>query len=160
MREAIACNNGFIFHVVGDAFCAAFHKAGDALKTAIQAQQDLQNEPWNEFTIYVRMGIHTGEAEIEDDEYRGYATLRFVQRLLSAGHGGQILVSSTAENLLREQLSQGISLRDLGLQRFAGVPSPVRVFQVIAPDLPAEFPSLRTLDNLPNNLPTQLRAYP
>ena len=55
LREAIELHNGFVFQVVGDAFCAAFHKAGDALKAAIRAQQHLQDEPWNEVTIYVRM---------------------------------------------------------------------------------------------------------
>jgi predicted ATPase/DNA-binding CsgD family transcriptional regulator len=105
------------------------------------------------------MGVHTGEAEFDGNEYRGYTTLSFVQRLMSAGHGGQILVSNTTENLLREQLSEEISLRDMGTQKFAGVPSPVRIFQVIASDLPREFPPLRTLDNLPNNLPIQLTSF-
>src|SRR5688572_5362556 len=159
LREAIELNHGFVFQVIGDAFCVAFHKAADALTAAVKAQQDLQNEPWGEITIYVRMGIHTGEAEIEGNEYRGYTTLSFVQRLMSAGHGGQILVSSATENLLREQLPGQISLRDMGMQKFAGVPSPVRVFQVIAPDLPTEFPALRTLENLPNNLPIQLTSF-
>src|SRR5215216_1319610 len=159
LGEAIERNNGFVFQIVGDAFCAAFHKAADALKVAIEAQQNLQNEPWSEFTIYVRMGIHTGEAENEGNGYRGYTTLSFVQRLMSAGYGGQILVSGTTENLLREQLSEHINLRNMGSQKFAGVPSSVRVFQVIAPDLPTEFPPLRTIDNLPNNLPTQLTSF-
>jgi predicted ATPase/class 3 adenylate cyclase/DNA-binding CsgD family transcriptional regulator len=159
LLEAIELNHGFVFQIIGDAFCAAFHKAGDALRAAVKAQQNLQNEPWSEFTIYVRMGIHTGEAEIKGNEYRGYTTLSFVQRLMSAGHGGQILVSNTTENLLREQLSSQVSLRNMGMQKFAGVPSPVRVFQVVAPDLPIVFPPLRTLDNLPNNLPTQLTSF-
>jgi predicted ATPase/class 3 adenylate cyclase/DNA-binding CsgD family transcriptional regulator len=158
LREAIERNGGFVFQVIGDAFCAAFHKAGDALKAALNAQQNLQNEPWGEATIYVRMGIHTGEAEFEGNDYRGYTTLSFVQRLMSAGHGGQILVSTTTENLLREQLPEQISMRDMGVNKFAGVPNPLRVFQVIAPDLPIEFPPLRTLDNLPNNLPAQLTS--
>src|SRR5215510_5792178 len=59
LREVIELNNGFVFQVIGDAFCAAFHRAGDALKAAVKAQQDLQNEPSGEVTIYVRMGIHT-----------------------------------------------------------------------------------------------------
>ncbi len=159
LREAIENNNGFVFQIIGDAFCAAFYKAGEALKAAVKTQQELQNEPWGEATIYVRMGIHTGEAEFEGNEYRGYTTLSFVQRLMSAGHGGQILISDTTENLLREQLPVNISLRDMGMQKFAGLPFPTRIFQVIAPDLPTEFPPLRTIDNLPNNLPTQLTSF-
>src|SRR5688572_27454210 len=88
LREAIERNNGFVFQIIGDAFCAAFHKAADALKAAIKSQQDLQNESWGEVTIYVRIGIHTGEAELDGDDYRGYTTLSLVQRLMSAGHGG------------------------------------------------------------------------
>jgi predicted ATPase/class 3 adenylate cyclase len=159
MREAIESNHGFVFQIIGDAFCAAFHKVGDAVKAAVKAQQDLQGEPWDEVNIYVRMGIHTGEAELVGNNYRGYTTLSFVQRLMSVGHGGQILVSNTAENLLREGLSGQINLRDMGVQKFAGVPSPVRIFQVIVPHLPIEFPPLRTLDNLPNNLPAQLTSF-
>src|SRR5512134_2697025 len=87
LREAIESNNGFVFQIIGDAFCAAFHKAADALKAAIMVQQDLQNEVWGEIFIRVRMGIHTGEVEIEGDEYRGYLTLSLVQRIMSAGHG-------------------------------------------------------------------------
>src|SRR5215510_13256866 len=74
LREAIESNNGYVFQVIGDAFCAAFHKAGEALRAAIKAQQDLQNEQWGEVTIRVRMGIHTGEAESIEDDYRGYLT--------------------------------------------------------------------------------------
>lgn len=149
LRAAIQQNNGCVFQIVGDAFCAAFHKAGEALRAAVTAQQELQNEPWGEVTIYVRMGIHTGEAENEGDKYHGYSTLSLVQRLMSAGPGGQILISSTTESLLREGLPESITLRNMGAQKFAGIPNSVRVFQVIAPDLPTEFPALRTIDTLP-----------
>jgi predicted ATPase/class 3 adenylate cyclase/DNA-binding CsgD family transcriptional regulator len=159
LREAIESNEGYVFQIVGDAFCAAFHKAADALNAALRGQQNLQDEPWDEVTIYVRMGIHTGEAELNENDYRGYTTLSFVQRLMSAGHGGQILSSSTTENLLREQLPRQISLRDMGVNKFAGMFLPTRVFQVIALDLPTEFPPLRTRDHLPNNLPTQLTSF-
>lgn len=159
LREAIERNNGFVFQIIGDAFCAAFDKVGDALKAAVKAQQDLQSEPWGEVTIYVRMGIHSGEAELAGNNYHGYTTLSFVQRLMSAGHGGQILVSSSTKNLLHEQLAEHISMRDMGKHRFSGFPHPTRIFQVIATNLPIEFPPLRTLDNLPNNLPTQLTSF-
>jgi class 3 adenylate cyclase len=159
LREAIESANGFVFQAVGDAFCVAFHKAGEALKAAWNAQQNLQQEPWDEVIIRVRMGIHTGEAEIEGNDYRGYLTLSLAQRLMSVGYGGQILVSNSTENLLQDQLPQSLSLRDIGVQKFTGVPYPVRVFQVIAPDLLQEFPALRTADILPNNLPTQLTSF-
>lgn len=159
LRESVERNNGFVFRVIGDASCAAFHKAMDAIKAAVDAQRDLQAEPWGKVTIHVRMGIHTGEAELHDHEYRGYITLSFAQRLMSAGHGGQILVSNTTETLLRDQLPEQISLRDMGMQKFPGVSSPVRVFQAITPDLPTKFRPLRTVDNIPNNLPARLASF-
>src|SRR6266511_3130125 len=114
LREAIGLNNGFIFQIIGDAFCAAFHRAGDALNAAYLAQQDLQHEPWKESLIRVRMGIHTGEAEAKNNEYHGYLTISLVQRLMSAGHGGQVLVSETTENLVRDRLHHEIHLQDIG----------------------------------------------
>jgi predicted ATPase/class 3 adenylate cyclase len=159
LREAIESNHGFVFQVIGDAFCAAFHRAGDALKAAYQAQQRLQEEPWGDRPIRARMGIHTGEAEAHDEEYRGYLTLSLVQRLMSAGHGGQILISETTENLVRDQLPKDISLQTLGKHSFRDVPQPVRVFQVLAPGLSTDFPPLRTVPSHPNNLPAQLTSF-
>jgi len=159
LREAIESNHGFVFQIIGDAFCAAFHKAGEALRAALEAQQQLQGESWGDCVIRVRMGIQTGEAELHENEYQGYLTLSLVQRIMSAGHGGQILVSSVTENLLRGQLPKDVSLLDMGEHKFKDVPYRVRVFQVIAPDLQKEFPPLRVLDIAPNNLPTQLTSF-
>lgn len=159
LRAAIESNNGFVFQIIGDAFCVAFHKAGDALKAALKSQQDLQNEPWGEAVIRARMGIHTGEAETDGKDYHGYLTMSLIQRMMSAGHGGQILLSNATENLLRNQLPKDISLRDMGEHKFKDVPHPVRVFQIIAPPLQSEFPALRTLSVFPNNLPTQLTSF-
>ena len=72
LRTACETNHGYIFQIIGDAFCAAFHTAGDALRSAVKSQMDLQNESWGGASIKVRMGIHTGKAEIQDDrEYHG-----------------------------------------------------------------------------------------
>ena len=159
LREAIESNNGFIFQIIGDAFCAAFHTAGAALKAAVKAQQGLQGEAWGECVIRVRMGIHTGEAERHDHEYKGYLTLSLVQRLMSAGHGGQILVSQASESLLRGKLPDGITFRDMGEHKFKDNPIFMRVFQVIAPNLQKDFPALRTVGAFPNNLPAQLTSF-
>lgn len=160
LESAVASNNGYVFQVVGDAFCAAFHKAGEALKAATKAQQDLQTKKWEDVTILVRMGIHTGEAELQEDgQYQGYLAMSLVQRIMSAGHGGQALFSEVTENLLRRQLPQGIELIDKGKHNFKDVPQAVRVFQLAAHDLQRDFPPLRTFDILPHNLPTQLTSF-
>ena len=159
LREAIENNNGYVFQIIGDAVCAAFHKAGDALKAALKGQFDLQHETWGETAIRVRMGIHTGEAETDGKEYRGYLTMCLVQRVVSAGHGGQILLSHTSENLLRGQLPDDIKLRDMGRHKLKDVPLPTRIFQVDSPVLQTEFPVLRTLSVFPSNLPAQITSF-
>jgi predicted ATPase/class 3 adenylate cyclase len=159
LREAIGFNNGYVFQVVGDGFCAAFHTPNDGFQAAIVAQRKLQTENWGRAPIRVRMGIHTGEAEAHGNEYHGYLTISLVQRLMSAGYGGQILLSHATENLLRGHLSKGVSLRDLGEYKFKDILQPVQVFQVIAPDLQNEFPALRAPDVFPNNLPVQLTSF-
>ena len=159
LREVIESNNGFVFQIIGDAFCAAFYKAGDALRAAVKAQQDLQSENWGDCVIRVRMGIHTGEAEEQDSEYKGYLTLSFVQRLMSAGHGGQVLLSDAAQNSLHGGLPENTALQDLGKHYFKGFPDPLRVFQILAPGLPTSFPPLRALNIRPTNLPIQLTSF-
>ena len=164
LRGAIESNHGIVFQIIGDGFCAAFHTAGDALNAAHQAQRALNqtsevSETSEVLAIRVRMGIHTGEAEAHEHEYHGYLSLSLVQQLMSAGHGGQVLVSGATEYLLREGLPKDVSLRDLGKHNFKNVHQPVRIFQVVAPDLPNDFPALRTFDILPNNLPAQLTSF-
>jgi class 3 adenylate cyclase len=84
LRQAIESWHGHIFQIVGDAFCAAFHHAGDGLNAALAAQRALHSEPWGDAVINVRMGLHTGDAEARDGAYHGYLTLSRVQRLTSA----------------------------------------------------------------------------
>src|SRR5690349_14126544 len=91
LHHAIEAHNGYVFQVVGDSFAAAFHSASDALHAAVDAQRDLQSEAWTPAIIKVRMGLHTGAAQLQmdsnDNAYSGYATLATTQRIMSAGHG-------------------------------------------------------------------------
>ena len=100
------------------------------------------------------MALHTGAAEERDGDYFGPPVNR-VARLLSAAHGGQVLLSLPTQELVRDQLPVGTSLRDLGEHRLKDLFRPERVFQLLAPELPSEFPPLRTLDAYRNNLPLQ-----
>src|SRR5215204_199585 len=102
----------------------------------------------------VRMALHTGSAEERDGDYFG-PPLNRVARLLSAAHGGQTLLSLPAQELVRDQLPVDAQLRDLGQHRLKDLARPERVFELLAPDLPAGFPPLRTLESRPNNLPMQ-----
>src|SRR6266498_1674297 len=164
LNQTIAAQDGFVFQIVGDSFSAAFDTAMNALNAASEAQRLLQKEAWSPAPIKVRMGIHTGAAQLAEDAsiegpYAGYATLALTQRIMSAAHGGQILLSHATENLLRGQLPKDVSLLDLGEHKFKDILLPVRVFQVLAPELLKEFPALRALDVLPNNLPMQLTSF-
>jgi class 3 adenylate cyclase len=155
LRTIIEAHNGHVFKTVGDAFHAIFSTTRDALDAALEAQRALLQEEWAETgPLRVRMALHTGAAEERDGDYFG-PSLNRVARLLSAGHGGQILLSLTTRELVRDHLPDGSGLRDLGERRLKDLSSPERVFQLTAPGLRSEFPPLETLDVRRNNLPAQ-----
>ena len=163
LNQSIQAHNGYAFQVVGDSFAAAFHSASDALNAALEAQRSLHNETWSPAPIRVRMGIHTGAAQLNNDSvqivYTGYATLASTQRIMSAGHGGQVLLSSATRELARDMLPTDTELLDLGEKRLKDLLRPEHLYQLNASGLPVDFPHLRTLDFFPNNLPIQLTTF-
>jgi predicted ATPase/class 3 adenylate cyclase len=155
LKGAIEERGGYVFKTVGDAFCCAFWTATDALDAALEVQRTLFDEEWQETgPLRVRMALHTGAAEERDGDYFGPPVNR-VARLLSAAHGGQVLLSLPTHEMVRDQLSAGINLAELGEHRLKDLFRPERVFQLVSPDLPSEFPPLRTLGTYRNNLPLQ-----
>jgi predicted ATPase len=158
LRRAIEDHRGYVFKTVGDAFCAAFSAAGDALQAALAAQRGLLMEDWGDTPIRVRMALHSGAAEERDGDYFG-PPVNLVARLLSAGHGGQVLLSQATRELLRSVLPAGVSVRDFGEHHLKDIAQPEHIFQLDAPDLPGEFPPLKTIDALPNNLPADLTNF-
>ncbi|HEY3248127.1 MAG TPA: tetratricopeptide repeat protein [bacterium] len=159
LREVIAGHGGQIFKTVGDGVYAVFAAAPEALAAARETQQKLAAESWAvPGGVRVRMAVHTGRAEARDGDYFGPALNR-VARLLAAGHGGQILVSEATSALVADDLPPEVSLQDRGRFRLKDLARPEQVFQIIAPGLPTDFPPLRTLDTLPNNLPRQLTNF-
>ena len=155
LRGVTVEQEGHVFKTVGDAFCCAFTTATDALEAALSAQRTLNAEEWIETgPLMVRMALHTGATEERDGDYFGPPVNR-VARLLSAAHGGQVLLSAATHEIVRDQLPAGAALMDLGEHRFKDLFRPERVFQLRAPDLALEFPPLRTLESRPNNLPLQ-----
>ncbi|MFL5805348.1 MAG: tetratricopeptide repeat protein [Roseiflexaceae bacterium] len=158
LREAIAANGGAVFKTVGDGLCAVFSSAPRALAAALESQRALHSASWGTIgPLRVRMALHTGTAEVREGEYQGLALSR-TTRILSAGHGGQVLLSASTWELVRNHLPPGAQLRDLGAQRLKDLSRPERIFQVVAPGLPADFPALQTLDVRLNNLPAQPTA--
>jgi len=154
--EVIEEHGGSVFKTVGDAFCAVFPTALGALESALAAQRGLFSEAWGEEigALKTRMALHTGTTHERDGDYFGPPVNR-VARLLSAGHGGQILLSSSTQELVRDHLPPKTHLRDLGERRLKDLSRPERIFQLTAPDLPSKFPPLRTLETHTNNLPLQ-----
>ena len=149
VRGAIDRHGGYVFDTGGDGFAAAFSTPARAATAAIESQRALGADSAVPFKV--RMALHTGEAVERDRGYGGTERSR-AGRLATLGHGGQILVSDTAEVLLRGR----VTLRPLGEHVLRGRRGRVGVFQVVAPGLPTEFPVLRSVDDVAGNLPRQM----
>ena len=155
LRQAVVAHDGHVVKTTGDGLHAAFARAPDALAAALAAQRALIAEAWElPRPLRARMGLHSGVADERDGDYYGAAVNR-AARLMQAGHGGQVLLSEATYELVRDAPPDGTMLVDLGEHRLKDLIRPDRVYQLSAPDLPAEFPPLRTLDIRPNNLPLQ-----
>jgi predicted ATPase/class 3 adenylate cyclase len=158
MRDAVIGSGGAVFKTVGDAFYAVFQEPGDAVASALAAQRSLGEADFEEVGgLRVRIAIHTGTADEREGDYFGQ-TLNRVARLLSIGHGGQILLSGAMAKLAGEKLPTGCTLRDLGEHRLKDLTAPEQVFQLVVPGLQSDFPKLRSLSVLDNNLPQQLTS--
>jgi predicted ATPase/class 3 adenylate cyclase len=159
MRATLEAHGAYVFKTIGDAFCAAFATAPDAITAALDAQLALASEDFSTVEgVRVRIALHTGNADERDGDYFGPAVNR-VARLLAIVHGGQVLVSGAAAGLLKEQLPSHTSLRDLGEHRLRDLAQAEHVYQVAAPGLQESFPPLRSLDHLSNNLPRRLTSF-
>ncbi len=159
MRAAVQESGGQEVDTQGEGFFFAFPRSRDAVAAAVAAQRAIASHQWPEGgTVQVRMGLHTGEPFSAETGYVGIDVHR-AARICAAGHGGQILLSVTTRDLVEDDLPEGMSLSELGNYRLKDLARPQRIFQVVAPDLPANFPPLRSLDFLPNNLPVQLTSF-
>jgi predicted ATPase/class 3 adenylate cyclase len=165
LSQSIEQQHGYVFQIIGDAFCAAFPTAADGLKAALAAQRALGAELWGETgPIKVRMALHSGAAqaragEYTSGEYLSGLTLSRAARLLSAGHGGQVILSQPTYDLLAYELPAGVTLKDLGLHRLKDLRQPEHIYQLVVTDLPVDFQPLKSLDARPNNLPGQLTSF-
>ncbi len=159
LRDAIDRHNGYVFKAIGDAFCVAFARVSDAVTTAFEAQRALSAEDFSSVGgLRIRIGLHAGEASERNGDYFGPAVNR-VARLMSIGHGGQILLSGSTRELAHSDLPAGTSLVDLGSHRLKDLTEPEQVWQLTIAGLPAEFPPLKSLDTIPNNLPIQPTSF-
>jgi predicted ATPase/class 3 adenylate cyclase len=159
LRSEIEERRGYIFKTIGDAFCAAFPTVAEALEVAVEAQRRLAREDFRAVDgLAVRMAIDAGETDERDGDYFGTAVNR-TARLLSAGHGGQILLSGFAADLALPHLPDGITLRHLGALPLRDLKEPERVYQPVGAELRSGFKALRALETPPNNLPRQTTSF-
>ncbi|MFO1305079.1 MAG: adenylate/guanylate cyclase domain-containing protein [Burkholderiales bacterium] len=144
LRHGIEARGGHVFKTAGDAFYAAFATPWLALEAALALQQALRNEPWPaQAPIRVRIALHSGAAELRDGDYFG-PPLNHVARLLSAGHGGQTLVSSVTCELCQDRLPAGAAMTSLGEHGLKDLARRQTIYQLSHPSLPQAFPPLRT----------------
>lgn len=163
LRKSIEANGGLAFQIIGDAFQAAFRLASDGLCAALAAQRALRDAHWGPTgPLKVRMGLHTGPAELDshgDAPYQVGHTLNRAARVMSAGFGGQILLSQETADLVERELPEGVTLEDLGQHHLKGLQRSEHLYQVAADDLPRDFPPLLTAIQNPNNLPQEFTSF-
>jgi predicted ATPase/class 3 adenylate cyclase len=159
LAEAINAHGGVHFKTIGDAFQAAFADPTAAAAAALAAQTALAAEPWPETgPLRVRMALHVSAAEPAPDGDYLAPGLNRLARLLAAGHGGQVLLSTAARELVKARLPAGASLISLGRHRLRDLLDAEEIWQLIAVGLPAAFPPLKSLEGHPTNLPAQPTA--
>lgn len=160
LRDAFAAQRGVVVDTQGDAFFVAFARPRNAVLAAVAAQKSLRSEPWPDGAeVRVRMGIHTGPVELAGDRYVGLAVHR-AARICAAGHGGQVLLSEATRAMLEddEHELRELRLRDLGSHRLKDFHRPIRIFQLVAAQLPEDFPALRAPKQTASALETEVGA--
>jgi predicted ATPase/class 3 adenylate cyclase len=158
VRTAITEHAGVEVSTEGDSFFAVFRAAGAAVRAAVAAQRGLAQEHWPPGSaVRVRIGLHSGEGRLGGDGYVGLDVHR-AARIAAAAHGGQTLLSAATRALVEAELPDGLLLRDLGSQRLKDLDRPEQLSQLIIPGLPAEFPTVRSLES-PSNLPPEPTSF-
>ena len=148
IRGCLTAHDGIEVSTEGDSFFAVFLRVPDAVAAAGTIQQRLAAEAWPVGgTVAVRIGLHTGTAQLGFDNYVGLDVNR-AARISAAGHGGQVVVSETVKTLAPDA-----AYSDLGEHILKGVERLEHLYQLDIPGLPQTFPPLRTRSVRPNNLP-------
>jgi predicted ATPase/class 3 adenylate cyclase len=159
LRDEVGRRGGSVVKSTGDGMLATFRDPHGALAAVVALQRALRDvSNTGGLPLRVRAGLHAGVVEDRDGDSFGNAVNR-AARVTTAAHGGQVLATQAVAELVRDGLPDGITLRDLGTVRLRDLLTPERVYQVEQDGLPREFPALRTLESIPNNLPQQLSTF-
>jgi len=157
-RKAVQRHRGAIVKTTGDGVHAVFEDPADAVAAVIDLQLALAEPGAERALLNVRCGLHLGADQRRDNDFYGPAVNR-AARIMSAAHGGQVLLSGAVAERVQGRLPQNVVLRDLGAVRLRDLGSPEHMFQVIHPALRKEFPPLRSMATTPNNLAQQLNSF-
>jgi predicted ATPase/class 3 adenylate cyclase len=159
LRRAVLSYGGTVVKMTGDGVCAAFDDPLDAVRATLAIQLELADPAATAgLALRARSGMHLGVVERRDGDYFGNPINR-AARIMSAAHGGQVLLSQAVVDLVDDRLPPEVTLRDLGSLRLRGLASPERIHQVLHPALPQDFPALRSLVSTPHNLPQQVTSF-
>ena len=158
-HEVIESNNGFVFKIIGDAFCCSFSDPLDAVRAAVNAQVRLNSADWNGTVIKVRMGIHSGDAEYINNDYSGYVTLCRVQRIMSIAYGGQIFLTQEVYDAVKGINENGLSFRNFGERKLKDLILPEHVYQLVSENFPSDFPPIKGNEARQNNLPLSVSNF-
>jgi class 3 adenylate cyclase len=150
MRDAVGSAGGAEVDARADEFFAAFPRAPDALEAALAIQRRLRERRWpGGIEVLVRAGIHSGKPKLTEGSYVGLP-VHTANRICSAAHGGQILISDHAQEAMNGAVPAGVSLRELGSFQLRGIARGHVLFQVEAPGLPVTFPPPREAGAVPS----------
>lgn len=159
VRRAVESNHGDVVKMSGDGVHAAFTDPLQAIKACLELQRAFADPASTQgIALRVRCGLHAGVDQRRDNDFFGNAVNR-AARIMSAAHGGQVLLSQVVAGLVGDRLPAGVSLRDLGTVRLRDLAMPEHVYQLAASGLRQDFPALRSLEATPNNLPQQLTSF-
>ena len=161
LRSAVEDHGGRVVKTTGDGLMAVFENPVSAEEAALDAQRRLSSENWREITpdvLRVRMGLHSGEAQLRDHDYYG-TTVNKAARIMDLGHGGQILLSAICASFVQGRLPGPVTLRDLGQHPLRGLRENEQIFQLLVPDLAGDFPPLRSGKTLAGNLPAHVSSF-
>lgn len=159
VREIIASHSGIEVGTEGDAFFVAFADVDDAVRAAAAAQRAFAEHSWGvDGGLKVRMGIHTGKGTVSDGNYVGIDVHRGA-RIASAAHGGQVLISGATGSHVERTLPEGTRLKKIGTYRLKDLEHPEELLQLCIDGLETDFPSPRTPDTRPNNLPARVDRF-
>jgi class 3 adenylate cyclase len=140
VRAAVQGPGGHEVSARGDDVFAVFEQPGPALEAAFTIQRGMRDTGWTGGRdVRLRIGLHRGRPQLTDGGYVGIS-VHAAARICFAAHGGQTIMSAAVHSALPGP----VSATSLGLWRFRGLPEPIAIFQAEAPDLPSDFPPLRS----------------